>query len=249
LTISDKIITKDHNPVLTNKHTDWDYFNHLLKSNINLSVPLKTADQLEWELNAFTTAIQEAAWNSTPVIKTKLKGLNFPKEIRNFIAEKRKLRRKWHQSRNPRDKNLLNRASQQLSKEIKTIKQSPINKFLTELTQDSSSQYSVWKATKYLKRPIAQVPPIKKTDGRWARNNLEEANTFAQHLEKRFHPYPGLGILPVLNSNDYLGKIPLVTSREVAEEIRTNLNPKKHLDLISSQGKFLRTLKEKPWSN
>jgi hypothetical protein len=39
----------------------------------------KSADQLEKEWYAFTTAIQEAAWNSTPVIKTKLKGLNFPK--------------------------------------------------------------------------------------------------------------------------------------------------------------------------
>jgi hypothetical protein len=92
------------------------------------------------------------------------------------------------------------------------------------------------------------VPPIKKTDGRWVRNNLEKANTFAQHLEKRLHPYP-VGTLPVLNKNDYLDKIALATPREVAEEIRTNLNPKKHLDLISPQGKFLRTLKEKPWSN
>jgi hypothetical protein len=89
----------------------------------------------------------------------------------------------------------------------------------------------------------------KKTDERWARNNFEKANTFAQRLEKRFHPYPGLSTLPLLNSNDYLDKIPLVTPREVAEEIRTNLKPKKHLDLISSQGKFLRTVKEKPWSN
>jgi hypothetical protein len=55
--------------------------NYLLESNINLSVLLKTADQLERELNAFMTIIQEAAWNSTPVIKTELKGLNFPKEI------------------------------------------------------------------------------------------------------------------------------------------------------------------------
>jgi hypothetical protein len=46
-----------------------DYFNHLLERNINLRVTLKTADQLEKELNAFTTAIHEAAWNCTPVIK------------------------------------------------------------------------------------------------------------------------------------------------------------------------------------
>jgi hypothetical protein len=59
----------------------------------------KTANQLERELNAFTTAIQEAAWNSTPVIKIKLRSLNVPKEIRNLIAENRKLRRKWRQSK------------------------------------------------------------------------------------------------------------------------------------------------------
>jgi hypothetical protein len=35
--------------------------------------------------------------------------------------------------------------------------------------------------------------------------------------------------------NDYLDKIPLATPREVAEEIRTNLNPKKApgFDLIT----------------
>jgi hypothetical protein len=76
LIISDKIITEDQNPVLTDKHTDRDYFNYLLESNIKLSVPLQTADQLKRELNAFTAAIQEIAWSSTPVIKTKLKGLN-----------------------------------------------------------------------------------------------------------------------------------------------------------------------------
>jgi hypothetical protein len=123
-------MTKGQNLVLTNKHTDWDYFNYLLENNINLSALLKTADQLQRELNAFMTAIQEAAWNSTPVIKTKLKGLNFPKEIRNLIAKKQKIRRKWHQSRNSHDKNLLNRVRQQISKEIKKHQQSSINKFL-----------------------------------------------------------------------------------------------------------------------
>jgi hypothetical protein len=97
-------------------------------------------------LNAFTIAIQEAAWNSTPVIKTKLKCLNYPKELRNLIAEKGEHWRKWHHSRNPHDKNLLSRISQRLSKEIKTIKKSPIIRFLTESTADSGTDYSLWKA-------------------------------------------------------------------------------------------------------
>jgi hypothetical protein len=100
--------------------------------------------------------------------------------------------------------------------------------FLLELTPDKSNE---WKVTKCLKRPIAQVPPIIKMDGRWDRNNLEKANTFAKYFETRFHPNPGLETLPV-NLNVDLGKIPLVTPREVAKEIRTNLSPKEHLDLI-----------------
>jgi hypothetical protein len=110
---------KDQNSVLTNKHTDWDYFNYLLESNFNLSVMLKAANRLEKYL---------------------------PREIKNLTAEKHILRRKWHQARNPHDKNLLNRVSQQLSKEIKNIKQSSL-KFLTELTPDISSEYSLSKFT------------------------------------------------------------------------------------------------------
>jgi hypothetical protein len=82
--------------------------------------------------------------DSTPVIKTKLKRLNFPKEIKTLTAKECKLRRKWHQSRNPHDKNQKH--------------QSSINNFFTELTTESSTEYSLWQVTKYLKRPIAQVP-------------------------------------------------------------------------------------------
>ena len=122
LTISDHIITKDQNPVLINKYTDWDYFNFLLENNINLRVPLRTIGQLEEDVQQFTTAIQEAAWKSTPVLKRKLKGLDYPKEIKDMIAEKRKLRRRWHQSRAPQDKTNSNKVSQQLSNEIRVQK-------------------------------------------------------------------------------------------------------------------------------
>jgi hypothetical protein len=88
------------------------------------------------------------------------------------------------------------------------------------------------------------VPPIKEADERWAYNNLEKALTVA-HLEKRFHINPGLDTLPILNSNVYLDKIPLATPREVAEEIRTNLNPQKApgFDLIT--GGSLKNFKRK----
>jgi hypothetical protein len=45
-----------------------------------------------------------------------------------------------------------------------------------------------------------------------------------KHIPAAFHPNPRSDTLPHLNHNDYLDKIPLVTPKEVAEEIRSNLN-------------------------
>jgi hypothetical protein len=53
------------------------------------------------------------------------------------------------------------------------------------------------------------VPPIRGTDGGWARGSLGRASAFSRHLEGGFNPYPGLDMLPILNSNDCLDRIPL----------------------------------------
>jgi hypothetical protein len=183
-------------PLPANKHRGWDYLNYLLQRNIEISVLLKTAAQLERELNAFTTAIQEAAWNSTPVIKTTLNGPNCTKEIKNLIAEKRKPRRKWHQSRNPHVKISWNESTINYSRKSETSnkqtdKQTPwlLVRMRTITTNSRSATHQ------------------KTRGGRWTRNNVEKANTFAHHLEKTFHPNSGLYILPVPKSKDYLDKI------------------------------------------
>jgi hypothetical protein len=95
------------------------------------------------------------------------------------------------------------------------------------------------KATKYPKGSIAQLPPTKKTDGRRDRKNLGKENIIAQHLEKKFRPNPGPDIIPAFNSKDYLDKIPLLTPKEVAKEIRNNINSKRHLNFISSDVKLI----------
>ena len=103
ITMSDRIIEKTQNPPLLNCYYSH-YFNHLL------------------EVYEFTVAIQKAAWKSTPTIKRKLKWLNFPKEIQDKIAAKRKLRKRWHQTKVVQDKTALNRATNQMSREIEEVK-------------------------------------------------------------------------------------------------------------------------------
>jgi hypothetical protein len=91
-----------------------------------------------------------------------------------LISEKRKQGGKWHQTRAPQDKARLNNLTSQLKEEIKQLKNDTIREFLGELTNDSSTEYSLWKTTKNLRRPIMQTPPIKELDGSWARNNEQK---------------------------------------------------------------------------
>ena len=118
LTMSKNIIKKESNPMLVNKHTDWTSFKTYLKNKINLSVRLLNELQLDEEVELFVNNIQLAAWKNTPQNNRKAAGNNYPREIRELIMKKRKLKRKWHQTRAPQDKTNLNNAAQQLKRKI-----------------------------------------------------------------------------------------------------------------------------------
>ena len=192
---------------------------------------------MDSEVNKFINVIQQSAWDNTPEIKRNLQGKNYHKEILDMISEKRTARRQWHQTRAPQDKTKLNYLSSQLKEEIKQVKNDTISGYLRELTNDSSTEYSLWKSTKNLKRPTMQTPPIKNLDGSWAKNNEQKCMRFAEHLENIFQPNPAENDEELSDVEGESEEILLTTPTEVANEIKTNLNPAKApgFDLITGQ--------------
>ena len=63
--------------------------------------------------------------------------------------------------------------------------------YLNELTNNKSTEYSLWGATQGLKRPIIQNPPVRNMDGSWARNNAQKTKRFAEYLEHTFEVNEG----------------------------------------------------------
>lgn len=246
LTLSDNIIEKEKNPVLINRHTDWKSFQICLEQRINLNVSLQSVEELNLEAEKFIVDIQQSAWDNTPVLKHKLKGHNYPREIKVLLDEKRKARKKWHQTRAPQHKKTLNNLTQQLKREIQKLKNESINAYLRNLTNDRTSDYSLWKATKNLKRPLMQIPPIRKADGKWAKNDEEKAIRFAEHLEQIFQPNESCCeetfIENTLQENE---EIEPTTTREVMREIKISIKLKKSpgFDLIT--GEILQQLPRK----
>jgi predicted house-cleaning noncanonical NTP pyrophosphatase (MazG superfamily) len=101
-------------------------------------VPLRNEEQLDGEVEKFLVDSQQSAWENTPEIK-RTNGKNYPKEIRDLIAEKRKARRKWQQTRDLQDKMELNNLAQQLKREIKELNNDSISAHLREMTNDNNT--------------------------------------------------------------------------------------------------------------
>lgn len=229
LTVSSSIIFKCAPPSLANRNTDWEGFRNELDLLIDLQTPLKTPYQLECEVDKFVEIIQQAAWCNTPVMRRAPNVAAYPLEIRELVLEKRKARRIWQKSRAPQDKTAFNFLTNRLKNLIKENKNETINSFLNGLSADKDSEYSLWKTTKRLKRPIIQNPPIRTEGGAWAVTAKQKADLFARHLESIFKPFPR----QTMEENTTFQikrdrvKIPLVTLKELNLTIKTDLSGKK----------------------
>lgn len=111
---------------------------------------------------------------------------------------------------------------------IQAINDETREHFISKLTGHRDTEYSLWKATKQLKRLITQAAPIKNADGKWVRSNQEKANTFADHLAYIFTPNPSTTDESRLEDTPPLQEdveIPPVTIKEVKHVIDSEISP------------------------
>lgn len=252
LSISTAVKSQPPPLVLHNRFTDWNNFREELDATITCNVPLQCENDIDMAINLLTTSIQQAAWNSTPQKSNGNKSNNhdIPQNIKIAIAQKRRLRRIWQNSRQPVDKRNFNNATQILKRMLFHIKNESFKNYLEQLDPTEATNYSLWKVTKGMKRPHQPIPPIRKTDGSWAKNSKEKAETIAQYLVNVFKPFPSNGncednIHETLEA-PYQMSLPVksVKLSEIKKIIKT-VNPNKApgFDLIT--GRILKELPEK----
>lgn len=220
LTISSNVITQKKGRLsLTNKHTNWETFRDHLKQKTKVNTILGTKENIEDAVEEVINLIHEAAQIATPEIQHRdaQNIVNYPRYIREKVLEKRRARKTWQLSRHKDDKKILNQRTSELNKLLKKIKDDNFQEHLSNLSPYADHDYSLWKATKYMKRPKQSIPPIKKSDGTWAREEQEKAEAFAEHLFHVFKPHPTL--LP----NEYLENINKYL--EIPTQVNHNISP------------------------
>ncbi|GBP27257.1 Probable RNA-directed DNA polymerase from transposon X-element [Eumeta japonica] len=125
-------LSSDHSPILVeitaeirettrrctlhNKRTNWPLFRALTDEAFSVPIALQTKGDIVDAVEYFTTSVQSAAWNSTPINQHKLTEQHIPTNILQKISEKRALRKLWQQNRCPETKKRLNHKIKELKR-------------------------------------------------------------------------------------------------------------------------------------
>ncbi|CAK9829625.1 Probable RNA-directed DNA polymerase from transposon X-element [Anthophora retusa] len=167
------------------------------------------------------------------------------------IKEKRKFKSIWQRQKTPTNKRRLNAITKEVKHLIQTHCNEEFHTYITNLSPYEGTNYSLWKATKRLKRPTIPAHAIKKSDSNWAKSPTEKATVFAEYLQNIFKPNitnftdaPTDHSLRIANETDPIENIPPTSIKEVTKlifETRNNKSP--GFDLIG--GKILKELPPK----
>jgi hypothetical protein len=87
ITLTAHALNQEKQPSLSNRHTNWDDFRHLINERLTLNVSLKTEEDTEAALKFFNDTIQWAGWNATPQHTDTLTTYDCPILIRREVLK------------------------------------------------------------------------------------------------------------------------------------------------------------------
>jgi hypothetical protein len=117
ITLTSPALNQEKQPKLSDRHTNWDDFRHLINQRLTLNVSFKTEEGIETVVKFFNDTVQWAGWNATPEHMDTLMTYNCPILNKQKIEEKR-FHRGWHQLQTSESRRLLNTATQQELKQL-----------------------------------------------------------------------------------------------------------------------------------
>ena len=214
---------------LTNKHTKWNSFRRHISAHLNTSMQLRNEDDVETALSEFNSSIKAAAEAATPTAQQPTQHDDVSASIRDLLTAKRNARRRWQAVRSPTSKAELNRATRELTTALRAENNAKFQAYVERLTPRKETDYDLWKAAKFAKRPTIKKSPLKRSDGTWANSDEEKANTFADHLAEVFKPQPAQtpARFPAWFSQPVEVSRPWTCSTTLTRDVVKSLNPKK----------------------
>ena len=182
--------TSNKNVILSLHHkVNWDEQGNLLKNkfdtfkNNHQQLPYNK-EYIDNMTNFITQEIQDII-SRIPKKEIPLNSIGLPKHVVSKIKEKRKMRRNYNISRDPKLKSDLNKIKNEIKKEIKQFK---INQWAHDCNSVKLDSKRNWSKTKSMigKQNKQKSIPILKDNTSTANSDQEKAEMFVNNLEKTF---------------------------------------------------------------
>lgn len=260
-------LTIHMNPILINKppaicsrKTNWTKFREDLEKLIFNNIKIDTPAKIDEETEKLVEQIQHCAKINTPIAINEIRPYKIPKNLLNLIRSKRKIQRKYSYTQDPEDKAHFNRLNKLVRKHTQSFLNNKFERFLLSLSDKKDKDYTLWAATKYLKRPKQLNFPIKKKDGTWAETDKDKAEILADHFENTFKPH-NFAEIEGEHESENVGdesppkskkvkkippsKIKTITPSEIKREIQGKIKIKKAPGFDKISGLLLKNLPNK----
>jgi hypothetical protein len=78
ITLTVDVLNQEKQPILSNRHTNWDNFRCLINERLTLNIHLKTGEISEAAAKIFNDTIQCTGWNAMTERKRALKAYDCP---------------------------------------------------------------------------------------------------------------------------------------------------------------------------
>ncbi|GJQ79093.1 hypothetical protein Trydic_g5349 [Trypoxylus dichotomus] len=219
-------LSSDHNPVLLQlgqaapedeeprmrQTVSWPAFANHLSAHIGPITAIGGPIELEAAVRQVTERVSDSVRYATNTTRAVDDRAFIPREVRDLIREKNRLRRQWQRTLNPAAKAEYNRTARQTKVALDEFRNNRWGDFM-ERASESPSEF--WRAVKALKGQRVPVPPIHGDTRR--RGTLDRQTVswpaFMDHLSANTGPITAIG-----------GPIELETAvRQVTERLSGSL--------------------------
>lgn len=238
-------LSSDHTPVIltccralnskaNTKAINYNNFKVNVANKIKIDVRLKSREDIESNVDNLTKFLKEQIDSVTYEMPTLNNSRQYSLEIRQKIQYKRHLRSQWQITRHPAIKKELNRVTKSLKMDLKIARDNENEIIIQSLSPTATTDYSLWKEIKHIKKPTLRREPLLGETGRWIKDDLGKANAFRDHLCTVFAPHDDRTQGGHITEIDNFVASPMPMNRNVAPiEMREliyqirRLNPKK----------------------
>lgn len=162
---------------------DWPGFKEHVNNSlhVNASLFFRNKIQIDAGIKQFTESICDAVAAHTPRRPLDTFKLKLTSEIKELIATKNRLRKRWQKSRDKELKSQVNSLTAAIARQISSLKNhSWSRKLETANTQDNS----IWRLSKAVRRKNCNIPPLVTANGDKATTDVEKAEILANNFEK-----------------------------------------------------------------